>query len=103
LELGRLEASVAHQPAEEPVPERAVAAARRPRAQLRELELPAAVDAEGDRPAVAGLSDRQDGHRPAARRLARRVLPQDDASLAGVAEDVRAGHDGQVGADDGPE
>src|SRR5690606_36916461 len=92
VELPGLEAGIAHQPAEQALPHRAVPPARRARAELRELDLPGTVDAERDRASVALVADREDRHRRAALRRARRVRPEHEPAGADVAEDVRSGH-----------
>src|SRR5437764_406501 len=62
VELSRLEAWIAHEPTQKPIPERAVTPPRRPRAELGELKEPTAVDAERNRSPVAFVGNGKDRH-----------------------------------------
>ena len=86
---------IAHQPAEQAVPERAVRASGGALGELAEAELVRRVGTERDRAAVASLAECEHGHRASAR-FALGVLPQHDRARTSRTERVRAFHHGQL-------
>lgn len=97
--LRGLEPGIAHQPTEHAVPERAVTTTRHLRGDLAEAEPVHAVDGDRDRASIAGVAEREQGHRLAVLRAADGVLPQHQRARLRAADDVRAGHGGQLVAE----
>lgn len=100
LDLRRLEPRIAHEPAEEPVPERAVPTAGEPGRHLAEAEPVRAVERDRHAAPVAELAEREQRHRLPGRRLARRVLPQHERAVACVVDEVGPRHRRQLGAEE---